>query len=203
MRICVPVSGSATNLEAILAAGIEPDLVITDCTCRGEQVAAQHGLALERLYRRKFYSGGKFDRRAYTDAFLNMLSNYQIELIPMAGFMTILGPLLFERYPGRLINLHPSLFKGMYAQFPGGQAVADTLAAGISQTGSTIHLATEELDAGPVLGMSRVPVLPNDTVESLWERLKVEERKLYPQVIKDVMSGKIDLKAKWQEWRNR
>ena len=107
----------------------------------------------------------------------------------MAGFMTILKEPMFEAYGGHILNIHPALLP----DFKGDTAVADALAAGVKVTGSTIHIATTELDEGPILRQLRVPVEPGDDVDSLWERIKIEERKLYPEVLRDILNGKIDL----------
>lgn len=200
MRLCVPVSGSGTNLEAMLDAGIRPDLVITDRPCRGEQVALDNSLSLLKMYRGSFRDElGGFDRTAYAQAMAAHITLFNIELIPMAGFMTFL-PGLVEHFPGRLINLHPSLFTGMRADYPGDHAVRDTLAAGLKVTGSTVHIATEVLDAGPPLGSTSVNISDDDDEASLQERLKVEERKLYPEVVRKILTGEIDLDALWEEW---
>jgi phosphoribosylglycinamide formyltransferase-1 len=88
-----------------------------------------------------------------------------------------------ERYEGKILNTHPSLLPS----FRGGHAVADTLAAGATETGCTIHIATKSLDDGPILAQGKVPVLPGDTVNSLQERIKQVERRLYPDTIRNVM----------------
>ncbi len=202
LKLCIPVSGVGSILEAFISVGVKPDLVIADRPCRGEQIASKNEIPLEQLYRRNYYKHGKFDRAAYTAAFIRALQDNKIDIIAMAGFLTVLSPSIFEDYPGRLINTHTSLFEGMSAVWPGSgeDAVKSVLATGQPEAGATVHLATEVLDTGPVLAMFHVAVLPNDTVDSLWERIKVGERKLYPSTIKRVLAGEIELDAKWQEW---
>ena len=94
----------------------------------------------------------------------------------MAGFGTVFARPLFDAFPGRILNTHPALLPA----FPGWHAVEEALAAGVAVTGCTVHLATVETDAGPVLAQEEVPVLAGDTVETLHERIKQCERRLYP-----------------------
>ena len=100
----------------------------------------------------------------------------------MAGFGTVLGQPIHDAFPGRILNTHPALLPA----FPGWHAVADALAAGVDETGTTVHIATLEMDAGPVLAQARVPVLPGDTESTLHERIKSVERTLYPETIRPV-----------------
>jgi phosphoribosylglycinamide formyltransferase-1 len=99
--------------------------------------------------------------------------------------MTILDKPFVDRWPGRVLNTHPSL----RPSFPGAHGVRDALEAGVKVTGCTVHIATAELDAGPIVAQSAVDVLPDDTLESLHERVKAAERKLYPAAIRRFMEG--------------
>ncbi len=99
----------------------------------------------------------------------------------MAGFMTIFSPSIFRHFKRRILNSHPSLLPA----FKGEKAVADALAAGVAETGTTIHIATEQLDEGPILAQERVAILEGDTVATLHERIKQVERPLYPRTIRD------------------
>jgi phosphoribosylglycinamide formyltransferase-1 len=98
--------------------------------------------------------------------------------------MTVLAPSIFEAYEGRILNTHPSLLP----LFKGHDAVPQALAAGVTETGCTVHLATAELDSGRILAQSALPVLPGDTASTLHERIKVIERKLYPSTIKQFLT---------------
>ena len=180
MRIAVLVSGSGTILEAILGEGIEVAAVLSDRPCRGLEVAAAAGIEAVLVDRGQF--GGfspSFDRAAYTAAVADELSARGIDLVAMAGFGTVLGEPIHERFAGRILNTHPALLPA----FPGWHGVEDALAAGAEVTGCTVHLATLEMDAGPILAQTEVPVLPDDSVESLHERIKEVERRLYPATI--------------------
>lgn len=180
MKIAVLVSGSGTILEAILDAGVDVDLVISDRPCRGLAVASEAGIPSELIDRSAF--GGfsaSFDRESYSDAVRDALAGHDIDLVAMAGFGTVLGRSIHHRFSGRILNTHPALLP----LFPGWHGVEDALSAGVSETGCTIHLATLEMDAGPILAQGVVSVVEGDTVETLHERIKAVERVLYPTTI--------------------
>jgi phosphoribosylglycinamide formyltransferase-1 len=123
---------------------------------------------------------GDFDRIAYTNRVIDALKRHQIDAIAMAGFGTVLSREVFDVYPGRILNTHPALLPA----FKGWHAVRDALNAGVKVTGTTVHVATEEVDAGPILAQEAVRVEAGDTEETLHERIKQVERKLYPETIR-------------------
>jgi phosphoribosylglycinamide formyltransferase-1 len=129
--------------------------------------------------------GTAFQRDRYTAALTGALQDARIDVVAMAGFGTVLGQPVHDAYPGRILNTHPALLPS----FPGWHAVADALAAGVSETGTTVHIATLETDAGPVLAQEAVPVLPGDTEATLHERIKALERTLYPETIRRFLNG--------------
>jgi phosphoribosylglycinamide formyltransferase-1 len=179
----VLVSGTGTILEALLANGVTVDVVGADRSCRALEVASRERVDAVLVDRRDHggFSAG-FDRQAYTDAMVKTLDDRDVDLVCMAGFGTILSGSFFERFGGRVLNTHPSLLPA----FRGWHAVRDALAAGASQTGCTVHLATESLDDGPVLAQEVVAVLEGDDEASLHERIKAVERRLYPATIRRV-----------------
>ncbi len=177
VRIGVLASGSGTNLEAILAARVPVVVVVVDRACRATEVAAAHGVPFELVPRRP-------DRVEFTHAIVDALERHGVELVAMAGFMTILEKPIFDAFPGRVLNTHPSLLPS----FRGAHAVAEALAAGVKVTGCTIHVATLEVDSGPILAQEAVPVLPGDTVADLHERIKAVEHRLYPEAIRAFVS---------------
>lgn len=181
MRLAVLVSGSGTLLEAILASGAPVDLVVADRPCRGLEIAAAAGVPAELVERTEFGPG--FDRPAYTDQVLKVLQAADVGVVALAGYMTVLSPSLLEAFPGRVLNSHPSLLPS----FKGAHAVRDALAAGVKVTGCTVHVATAEVDAGPILAQAAVPVLPGDDEATLHERIKVVERRLYPATIQELL----------------
>ena len=183
MRFGVLASGSGTLLEAIISSGLEPAVVVVDRPCRATDVAAWAGLAVEVVERDSY--GAAFDRLAYTHRVVDALAAHDVELVAMAGFGTILEKPIFDAYAGRILNTHPALLPA----FPGWHAVEEALAAGVKVTGCTVHIATLEVDSGPILTQEAVPVRPGDTVESLHERIKAVERRLYPETIRLFSEG--------------
>ena len=181
MRLGVLVSGSGTLLEAILADGTPVTVVVADRPCRGLEVAASAGIPAELVERTDFSRG--FDRPAFSDRVVKVLQASGVELVALAGFMTVLSPSMLSAFSGRVLNTHPSLLPSFKGAFP----VRDALAAGVKVTGCTVHVATAEVDAGPILAQEAVPVLPGDDEATLHERIKVVERRLYPATIKELL----------------
>ena len=185
-RLAVLVSGSGTILESILADGIDVDVVLADRPCRGLELAKAAGIPAALVNRADF--GGftnSFDREAYSLAVVETLRHHDVNLIAMAGFGTITSAAFHEAFPGVVLNTHPSLLP----DFKGWHAVRDALAAGVAVTGCTVHIATEELDEGPILAQRPVVVEAGDSEESLQERIKQTERVLYPQVIRAALNA--------------
>jgi formyltetrahydrofolate-dependent phosphoribosylglycinamide formyltransferase len=172
-------------LDAILEAGIEPAVVIADRPCVALEHAAAAGLATELVERTSFKAD--FDRDAYTSQLVDALKRHDVELVAFAGFGTITSNELYEVYENRVLNTHPALLP----DFKGWHAVRDALSAGVAETGCTVHIATLEVDSGPILAQERVPILPGDDEETLHARIKDVERHLYPATIKAVMEGKL------------
>jgi phosphoribosylglycinamide formyltransferase-1 len=180
VRLGVLVSGSGTILQAMFDAHLPVTTVISDRPCAGLELARAHGAADELIDRRGYGGfGADFDRAAYTATVTATLVAHQVDLVAMAGFGTVLGQTVHDAFPGRVLNTHPALLPA----FPGWHGVRDALAAGVAETGCTVHLATLEMDAGPILAQEVVPVRPGDTEESLHERIKVVERALYPATV--------------------
>lgn len=188
-NLAVLVSGQGTILEAMIAAGLPVTVVMADRPCRAFEVAEKAKIPAISINRQTFSYRPKkpWDRYGFTQVIINVLSNRQVDLVAMAGFMTVLGPQIEDKIP--FLNTHPSLLP----KYKGGSAVADALAAGEKQTGCTIHVATAELDHGRILAQKPVKIKPGDTEATLHERIKVVERKLYPTTIKDILEGRIQL----------
>lgn len=180
------MSGSGTILESIINAGLDVALVASDRPCRGLEVANAAGIEAL-LVDRVDYGGFRaaFDRESYSKALAQVLVKYRIDLVAMAGFGTILTGVFHEAFPGRVLNTHPSLLPA----FKGWHAVPQALEAKVTESGCTVHIATEELDHGPVLAQRRVPVYAEDDEASLHERIKDVERQLYPLVLTRVMAA--------------
>ena len=178
----VLVSGSGTILRAILEAGLPVAVVVSDRPCAALDIAADAGVPARLVKRTSF--GADFDRDAYTQDVVDALRSHGADLVAMAGFGTVLGKVAHDAYPQRIVNTHPALLPA----FKGWHAVEDALAAGVKVTGCTVHLATVEVDDGPILAQEAVEVRDNDTVASLHERIKEVERRLYPAALRDLMA---------------
>ncbi len=181
MRVAVLASGTGSLLEAILDAGVPVTVVVVDRACRALEVAVQNGIEGVLVERTSY--AGDFDRTAFTAQVVDELAARGIELVVMAGWGTIFSSSLFDAFDGRILNTHPALLPA----FKGWHAVRDALAAGVKVTGCTVHVATLEVDEGPILAQEAVPVLAEDSEESLHERIKQVERRLYVDTIEEIL----------------
>ena len=181
LRLGVMASGNGTNFEALvraIAAGELcaeiPLLVVNNPGCGAQQRAERHGVPCTVLDHRVLRDRVDLDRelvRRFGDA--------SVEGIVMAGWMRIVTPVLIQAFPGRLLNVHPSLLPS----FRGLDAVGQALASGVTISGCTVHLVTEELDAGPILAQAAVPVLETDDHASLAARIRRQEHRVLPQAV--------------------
>lgn len=186
VRLGVLVSGTGTILQALVAEGLPVVVVVADRPCRGLERAAEGSIATELVDRRLFGGFGQgFARDEFTGAVVEALRRHDVDLLVMAGFGTVLTQPAHDAYEGRILNTHPALLPA----FPGWHAVEDALAAGATVTGCTVHLATLDMDAGPILAQEEVEVRPGDTAATLHERIKEVERRLYPETIRKVMAA--------------
>jgi phosphoribosylglycinamide formyltransferase 1 len=161
--------------QSLLDAGLPLAVLVVDRACAAVERAERAGVAVEIIDRSTFLP----DRDAFTHAVVDALKRYDVGLVAMAGFMTILGTPIFTAFPDRVVNTHPSLLPS----FRGAHAVREALAAGVKVSGCTIHLAVPEVDAGPILAQEAVPVLDDDTEATLHDRIKAVEHRLYPEVL--------------------
>jgi phosphoribosylglycinamide formyltransferase-1 len=180
MRIGVLASGGGTNLQAILDADLPVVVVVVDRPCGATAIAEGAGVAVELVDR-----GKPFDRVDFTHRVVDSLERHDVDLVAMAGFMTILEKPMFDAFAGRVLNTHPSLLPS----FRGAHAVEDALAAGVKVTGCTVHVATLEVDDGPIVAQEAVAVLPTDTADALHARIKAVEHRLYPRAIRAFAEG--------------
>lgn len=183
MSLAVLVSGTGSILDAMVAAGLPVALVVSDRPCPAIALAADHDIEAVVVRRDSF--GSDFDRDAYTVRLTELLVDRGVSVVAMAGFGTILGQPVYDRFAGQILNTHPALLPA----FPGWHAVRDALAHGVSVTGCTVHLATLEADAGPILAQEPVDVRSDDDEASLHERIKTVERRLYVETIRSVLAG--------------
>lgn len=184
-RLAVLASGSGTILRAILSEDLPVAMVLVDRPCGASDIAVEHSLPVEIVERSSYLP----DRVAFTEAVVDALLAHDVGVVAMAGFMTILEKPIFDAFDGRVLNTHPSLLPA----FRGAHAVADALAAGVKVTGCTIHVATVDVDDGPILAQEAVLVHADDTEDALHERIKGVERRLYPAVLRAIVAGRIHL----------
>lgn len=180
VRVAVLVSGTGSILEAMLAQDVPVAFVLADRPCRALEIAAAAGVDTALVDRVAFGGfGDAFDRAHFSAAVTAELQAREVDLVAMAGFGTVMTEEVHRAFPDRILNTHPALLPA----FPGWHAVRDALAAGVAETGCTVHLATLEMDAGPILAQEVVRVLPGDTEATLHERIKIAERSLYPATV--------------------
>ena len=184
VRTAVLISGRGSNMEALIRAAADPAcpfeiaLVLANREdAPGLDTAARAGIPAEAIAHQPF---GK-DREAHERVLDTRLRNAGIELVALAGYMRVLTPFLVRAWAGRMVNIHPSLLP----LYPGLHTHERAIAAGDSDGGCTVHLVTEGVDEGPILGQARVPILPGDTADALAARVLVEEHRLYPVCLAD------------------
>lgn len=191
-QIGVLVSGRGSNLAALLRAtesGALPARVALVIASKAEVAAL--GIAQDAGVPTLVIAGRDYpSRRAEGEAIVAALHAAAVELVVTAGYGRIFDPVVVAAFRWRIINIHPSLlpaFAGTMA--PGPQAAA--LAAGVKIAGCTAHFVTEETDAGPIIAQAAVPVLDDDTVATLADRILVEEHRLLPGAVADVLAGRV------------
>ena len=131
--------------------------------------------------------GQRITRSEHETNVLAALEPFDVELIVLSGYMRLLSSTFLQRWPHRVVNIHPSLLP----HFPGAHAHRDVLAAGVSVSGCTVHMVDEGMDTGARLAQRPVPVFPDDTEASLAARIKVEEHRLYPEVLTWIAQGRV------------
>jgi phosphoribosylglycinamide formyltransferase-1 len=188
VKVGVLVSGSGTNLQALLDAEARGELAPGEIAV---VISNRPGVkALERAAaagkRGVVVDHKQFtDRASFEDAMLAQLGG--VELVVLAGFMRVLTHHFVERFPLRIVNTHPSLFPA----FPGVDAPAQALAYGVKVAGVTVHFVDTSLDGGPIIAQRPVAVEPGDDAASLHKRIQVEEHRLLPQVVQRLAAGKL------------
>jgi phosphoribosylglycinamide formyltransferase-1 len=185
--IGVLISGRGSNLQALIDAIAEGRLdariaaVISNrASAPGLQRAEAAGLQTLVVDHKGFSSRDGFDR-----AVARELQRRGVRLVCLAGFMRLVGPPLLEAFPNAILNIHPSLLPA----FPGVEAQRQALEHGVKITGATVHLVTQELDAGPIVLQAPVPIRDDDTVDSLAARILIEEHRIYPEAVRRVLDG--------------
>jgi phosphoribosylglycinamide formyltransferase-1 len=191
LRVGVLVSGRGSNLQVLVEAAKDPlyparvVMVCANRDCSALEIAKKAGISRE-VFRLAHFP----DRKARDLAMARMLQKHGVELVVCAGYDAILEHAFTRPFAGRIINIHPSLLP----EFAGTMdAVARALQSGVAETGCTIHIVTDDVDMGPILAQRRVEVRPEDTVESLRERIQAEEHSLLPVVVKRIAGQALPL----------
>jgi phosphoribosylglycinamide formyltransferase-1 len=180
-RLGVLISGRGSNLQAIVDAIDRGELDATVAvvisnrpSAAGLQRARDAGIVAMTVLPRDYST-----REGYDRALAQALKSHDVGLVCLAGFMRLIGAPLIEAFPNRILNIHPSLLPS----FPGMDAQAQAIAHGVRVSGATVHLVTAGLDDGPIVLQAAVPVVADDTADTLAARILVEEHRLYPAAI--------------------
>ncbi len=201
LKIAVLISGSGSNLQAILDCIDAGELKAQVCGVLSNKADA-YGLtrAVNQNIPTAVISHQDFaDRDSFDAAMIRQLDEWAPDIVVLAGFMRILTPQFVKHYEGRLLNIHPSLlpkYKGLHTH-------KRVLEAGDKEHGCSVHFVTPELDGGPVIAHAVVPVLPDDSEESLTQRVHKCEHRLYPQVLVWMASGELCWRHNAPVWRNQ
>jgi phosphoribosylglycinamide formyltransferase-1 len=181
-NIVILISGRGSNMEAIVRAAQAERwpariaaIISNRADAAGLAFAAEHGIATAVVANKDYASRAEFDAALQT-----VIDGFAPDLVVLAGFMRILTAPFVAHYAGRMLNIHPSLLP----LFPGLATHAQALAAGVQAHGATVHFVTAELDHGPMVLQASVPVLPDDTVESLSVRVLEQEHVIYPRAVR-------------------
>ncbi|MCF8164106.1 MAG: phosphoribosylglycinamide formyltransferase [Sulfuritalea sp.] len=190
-RIVILISGRGSNMQAMLKVAAAEHwpaqfaaVISNQPNAAGLDVARAAGIATAAINHRDYP-----DREQFDAALAELIDQHSPDLIVLAGFMRILTPGFVNRFFGRLINIHPSLLPS----FPGLHTHQQAIDAGVKVHGATVHFVTAELDHGPIISQATVPVLDDDTEDTLAARVLEQEHRIYPQAVRDLMSDTLKL----------
>jgi phosphoribosylglycinamide formyltransferase-1 len=193
VRLGILISGRGSNFEAIAnniarrKLDAEIAIVISNrADAAGLEIARQRGIPI-----RVIASAG-LEREAYDKLVIEELRTHEAELVCLAGFMRLLSAQFIRAFPNRILNIHPSLLPA----FPGLDAQRQALEHGVKITGCTVHFVDEFLDSGPIVIQSAVPVLDNDTVESLSARILIQEHLIYSKAIQYIVEDRASIEGR-------
>lgn len=196
-------SGKGSNFVAIADAcasgGIPAEIAIV---LSDVETAGILGHARERKLAAKFIAPGKFRTKLDEEAergCIEALRSAGVDLVILAGFMRVLKGDFLRAFEGRIVNIHPSLLPS----FPGLEAWKQALDAGVKVTGCTVHFVDAGVDSGPIIGQQTVPVMDDDTAESLHQRIHAAEHELYPKCVRALAAGEISVVGRRVIWKRR
>lgn len=181
LKLGILASGSGSNMEAIAAAIMSQELnaqiqvvVYNNPNAKVADRADRFGVPKVLLNHRQFDSRESLDK-----AIINTMYEYDVDWVIMAGWMRVVTQVLIDAFPRRILNIHPSLLPS----FPGAKAIEQAIASKLKITGCTVHYVELEVDSGPIIIQAAVPVLPDDTPETLHQRIQVQEHRIFPRAI--------------------
>ncbi len=193
-KIAVFLSGRGSNFraihDAILAGKINAEIALVFSNKRaalGLVTAQERNLGTLYLNPKEFDS-----REAYDQAIIDEVKKRDVDLICLAGYMKILTPLFCNEFKNRIMNIHPALLPS----FPGLHVQQKAIDWGVRYSGATVHFVTADVDMGPIIQQAVVPVLQNDTEDTLSERILKEEHKIYPEAVKLFFEGRLEVKGR-------
>jgi phosphoribosylglycinamide formyltransferase-1 len=191
--IGVLVSGRGSNLQALIDASERGELggtigvVFSNVEgAPGLERARRAGIAVA------FRDHRGLSREAFDAEVVSILRAHGVELVCLAGYMRLLSPVFVRAFPGRILNVHPSLLPA----FPGLHAQRQALEHGVKLSGATVHLVNEDLDAGPIVAQEAVPVLAGDTEDSLAARILEVEHQIYPRGVRAMLKGRLSVSGR-------
>ena len=190
LQLGVMASGSGTNFEAIAWAIAKEQLnaeikvlIYNNPQAKVKERAKKYNIPSVLIDHRKYQRREDLDREIIT-----VLQSHGVDWVIMAGWMRIITQVLLDEYPNRVVNIHPSLLPS----FKGIRAIEQALAAKVKITGCTVHLVSLEVDSGTIIMQAAVPILPNDTLETLHQRIQIQEHQILPRAIAHLAAGEGD-----------
>jgi len=192
--VAVLVSGSGTNLQSLLDAAADPGYAarIAVVVSNVPGVKALERATLAGVPTRVLPHQGFAERTAYDRALVEAIAPFGCAIACLAGFMRLLGPTFLRAFPGGVLNVHPALLPS----FPGLHSHRQALEHGVKVTGCTVHLVDEGTDTGPIVAQAAVPVLENDTEESLQKRIQEQEHRLFPLALGLLAAGRLKVEGR-------
>jgi phosphoribosylglycinamide formyltransferase-1 len=191
LRLGVLISGSGTNLQAVIDASeagvLDASVVVVISnhdSARGLVRAKEHGIPGVYIDRTGYASP-----REYNARIRDTLRDYECDYVVMAGYMRLLGKSVLDFFPNRVINLHPALLPS----FPGANGIRDAFESGVKVTGITVHFASEEFDKGPIIAQEPVVIAEDDTIESLEAKIHAAEHELLPRALQLIAAGRVEI----------
>jgi phosphoribosylglycinamide formyltransferase 1 len=186
-RLVILISGRGSNMQALLEARLPARIcavISNEPSAKGLEIARGFGVPTRVVHHRDFAERGAFDR-----ALIDAIDEYDPDLVVLAGFMRILTPAFLARFEGKVINIHPSLLPAYQGIDTHRRALRD----GVKIHGCTVHFVTPDLDSGPIIVQAAVPVLPQDTEQTLAARVLEQEHRVLPQAVRWFFDGRLQL----------